>query len=416
MSDKIKIKNYGPLEIGTTELDGGSLIVPKFTFFIGDQGTGKSTTAKLISTLSWTEKAMVRKTIDPKSLSFETLAGLLLNQNLPKDYFTNATVIEYSGKAYTISISDKTVKVTANSEASDYLCPKIMYYPSERNILSVMDNPWDVRGFPEMVVALASEYLNAQMSGGRRSKAFFNDYRVDFDSVSRQSFVQDPGKKTRIPLSYASSGLQSVAPLMVVSDYLTKKLHADLFDRMRNESIGTRTRIIEAVNDDELKEKLRSFFSSTIKDVFTEEDLNELRAVAERFVNTTLLQIVEEPEQNLYPTSQVSAIRKLIQNTNSIGRLIVTTHSPYILSAVNNFILAYDLRDNIKKCPKGITKDEFIRYEDVSAYKIKDGRVFSILDDDARMIDATEIDECSIDINRLFDNLMDIRESVDEGQ
>ena len=254
------------------------------------------------------------------------------------------------------------------------------------------------------------------MSGGRRSKAFFNDYRVDFDSVSRQSFVQDPGKKTRIPLSYASSGLQSVAPLMVVSDYLTKKLHADLFDRMRNESIGTRTRIIEAVNDDELKEKLRSFFSSTIKDVFTEEDLNELRAVAERFVNTTLLQIVEEPEQNLYPTSQVSAIRKLIQNTNSIGRLIVTTHSPYILSAVNNFILAYDLRDKIKRCPRGISTNEFIRYEDVSAYKIKDGRVFSILDDDARMIDATEIDECSIDINRLFDNLMDIRESVDEGQ
>ena len=46
MSDKIKIKNYGPLEIGTTELDGGSMIVPKFTFFIGDQGTGKSTIAK----------------------------------------------------------------------------------------------------------------------------------------------------------------------------------------------------------------------------------------------------------------------------------------------------------------------------------------------------------------------------------
>ena len=49
MSDKIKIKNYGPLEIGTTELDGGSMIVPKFTFFIGDQGTGKSTIAKQIT-------------------------------------------------------------------------------------------------------------------------------------------------------------------------------------------------------------------------------------------------------------------------------------------------------------------------------------------------------------------------------
>ena len=41
MSDKIRIRNYGPLGIGTSELDGGSLTVPKFSFFIGDQGTGK---------------------------------------------------------------------------------------------------------------------------------------------------------------------------------------------------------------------------------------------------------------------------------------------------------------------------------------------------------------------------------------
>ena len=37
MSDKIRIRNYGPLGIGTSELDGGSLTVPKFSFFIGDQ-------------------------------------------------------------------------------------------------------------------------------------------------------------------------------------------------------------------------------------------------------------------------------------------------------------------------------------------------------------------------------------------
>lgn len=416
MSDKIRIRNYGPLGIGTTELDGGSLTVPKFTFFIGDQGSGKSTVAKLLSTLSWTEKAMVRKTIEPKSLSLERLSGLLLNQNLPKEYITDDTEIEYCGKAYTISLSDKTVKVTASAEASDYLCPQIMYYPSERNILSVMDNPWEVRGFPEMVVGLATEYLNAQLSSGRRAKAFFNDYKMDFNPVSRQSFIQDPEKKIRIPLSSASSGLQSVAPLMVVSDYLTKKLHADLPDRMRNEGIGTRARVIEAVHNYELKEKLRSFFSSAIKDVFTNEDLNELGNVAGRFVNTTLLQIVEEPEQNLYPTSQVSAIQRLIRNTNSIGRLIVTTHSPYILSAVNNFIFAYDLRDKIRKCPKGISREDFIRYEDVDAYKIEDGKIIPILDDEARMIDATKIDECSIDINRQFDKLMEIRERVDEGQ
>ena len=154
MSDKIRIRNYGPLGIGTSELDGGSLTVPKFSFFIGDQGTGKSTVAKLISTLSWTEKAMVRKTIEPKSLSFERLSGLLLNQNLPKEYITDATEIEFCGKAYTISLSDKTVKVTASGDASDYLCPKIMYYPSERNILSVMETLGKSEGFLKWLLLL----------------------------------------------------------------------------------------------------------------------------------------------------------------------------------------------------------------------------------------------------------------------
>ena len=84
--------------------------MPKFSFFIGDQGTGKSTVSKLISTLSWTEKQWYVRLIEPKSLSFERLAGLLLNQNLPKEYITDATEIEFCGKAYTISLSDRLLK------------------------------------------------------------------------------------------------------------------------------------------------------------------------------------------------------------------------------------------------------------------------------------------------------------------
>ena len=409
----IKVKNYGPLEVGTTDLEGGFLKVPKFTFLIGDQGTGKSTVAKLLSTLSWTEKALVRNTIDVKALNYEVLADLLENQNLPKEYIKPDTEIEYRGNAYTVSLTGEKVTVTTSNASDNYLCPQIIYYPSERNILSVMDNPWEVKGFPEMIVALATEYLNAQESGIRRKKEFFNGYKVDFDTLTKRSYVLDPEKETCIPLSSASSGLQSVAPLLVVSDYLTKKIHSDLLDRMKNLGVGTRNRIIDALKRDELKEKLRSFFSSYIKSIFTPEDINEFSTVAGRFVNSTLLQIVEEPEQNLYPTSQVLVAQRLIENTNSIGRLIVTTHSPYILSSINNYIFAYDLRDHIKKYPKGLSKNVLINYEDISAVKIEDGRIYSILDDEARMIDVTEIDGCSSEINELFDKLITIREKID---
>ena len=40
--------------------------IKKVTFFIGNQGSGKSTVAKLISIFSWIEKALVRGDYDRK--------------------------------------------------------------------------------------------------------------------------------------------------------------------------------------------------------------------------------------------------------------------------------------------------------------------------------------------------------------
>ena len=50
---KLRIKNFGPIkEIYKDEY----LIINKVSVFIGEQGSGKSTIAKLFSTLSWLEK------------------------------------------------------------------------------------------------------------------------------------------------------------------------------------------------------------------------------------------------------------------------------------------------------------------------------------------------------------------------
>ena len=56
---RIKIKNFGPIREGFLENDGW-MDVNKVTVLIGDQGSGKSTVAKLISTLSWIEKDLFR--------------------------------------------------------------------------------------------------------------------------------------------------------------------------------------------------------------------------------------------------------------------------------------------------------------------------------------------------------------------
>ena len=74
---KIKIKNFGPIREGFVDNDGW-MDVNKVTVLIGDQGSGKSTVAKLISVFSWIEKNIVRNTISIDQLNagvFKTLCA-----------------------------------------------------------------------------------------------------------------------------------------------------------------------------------------------------------------------------------------------------------------------------------------------------------------------------------------------------
>ena len=49
---RIKIQDFGPIKKGCLENDGW-IDLKKVTVFIGNQGSGKSTVAKLISTFIW---------------------------------------------------------------------------------------------------------------------------------------------------------------------------------------------------------------------------------------------------------------------------------------------------------------------------------------------------------------------------
>lgn len=63
----IRIKNFGPIKAGLLE-NNGWIEVKKATIFIGNQGSGRSTIAKLISTFLWIEKALVRGDLNQKIL------------------------------------------------------------------------------------------------------------------------------------------------------------------------------------------------------------------------------------------------------------------------------------------------------------------------------------------------------------
>jgi len=89
---RIKIKNFGPIKKGHQD-NNGWIDVKKVTVFVGNQGSGKSTVAKLISTFIWIEKALVRG--DYKKQWFERknrLKNQYLNYHRIENYFKTTGV------------------------------------------------------------------------------------------------------------------------------------------------------------------------------------------------------------------------------------------------------------------------------------------------------------------------------------
>lgn len=410
MNDRVylKVQNFGPLAEGTSKMHNGAIEIPKFSIFIGDQGTGKSTLAKLFSSFSWLEKAFVRQYYDEKKFDLKDFSILIGNQNIPHSYVNESTCIEYTGQIFEFSIHDKKFRIRKKASAS-YFCPQIQYVPSERNLIGVIDNFWDIKGLPEMVNELSSEFLNASRRTGSRRRRLFTDYIIKFDPKTQRSFIEDESGKSVVPLNKASSGLQSIAPLIVVTEYLAKKLKEDFFKKLKDESVHVKDVAMKAVAGDDLELKLSNFFASGITSNFSDDDLSALKQKLYPYVNSCLWEIVEEPEQNLFPTSQVEIVKKLIESVSSEkSKLVMTTHSPYILSVMNNFIFAEDQFQKFKKTVPGVSSKYFIGFDDIKAYKIEDGSVRSIMDDESRMIDVSEIDGCSEEINRTFDSLFRI--------
>lgn len=89
-----------------------------------------------------------------------------------------------------------------------------------------------------------------------------------------------------------------------------------------------------------------------------------------------LLRIVEEPEAHLFPVAQKSLIEllALVVNQNDDNQLIITTHSPYILTVFNNLLFAQRVVDKNpsaeSEVSKLIPKEFWLKAEDFSAYSL----------------------------------------------
>jgi len=119
---------------------------------------------------------------------------------------------------------------------------------------------------------------------------------------------------------------------------------------------------------------------------------------------------IEEPEAHLFPVSQKQIVSLIATIYNTFGHsFFITTHSPYILTAINNLVVGQDAfhkangnNDKLKRLEKYLPTDELIRLEDVSAYTLNKGKLESIIDMENRLIGASILDAVSDEFDLAF--------------
>ncbi|MCW1979629.1 AAA family ATPase [Xanthomonas campestris] len=121
---------------------------------------------------------------------------------------------------------------------------------------------------------------------------------------------------------------------------------------------------------------------------------------------------IEEPEAHLFPRAQnrlVEILAALITRRRS-SRLLLTTHSPYVLAKFNNLIKAGALARPSKNSPdpevsKIVPYHSWLNPKSVKAYAIIDGILKDIMDETG-LIAADYLDDVSGDIAREFSQLL----------
>lgn len=121
---------------------------------------------------------------------------------------------------------------------------------------------------------------------------------------------------------------------------------------------------------------------------------------------------IEEPEAHLFPTSQSTVVSLLSILKEDVGTgFFITTHSPYIITALNNLIMAMDAINEGKITKEGFQQingyAEPISFEDVSAYTIHNGHSKNIADNEYRLIGGEMLDQISEHFETVMNNIIE---------
>ncbi len=413
---KIRIKNFGPIQNG----NGDDWIdIKKVTLFIGNQGSGKSTIAKLISTFTWIEKALTRGDYDIKHFERKNkLKNQYLSYHRIENYFKGSgiqdkAVIEYLGDAFHIKYEKDNLTIT-EAPSGNYQLPQIMYVPAERNFIANVKNAKALKLTSDSLVEFVSEYDNAKNEiRGLMKLPINDDVEIEYDKLNET--VNLRAKDYKLKLTEASSGFQSLVPLYLVTWFLANSV------KQQSETSK------EPMSSEELEKFRKGVAQIWSNDNLTEEQKRvALSVLSSKFNKSAFINIVEEPEQNLFPSSQWEMLKKLFEfnNMNKGNKLIMTTHSPYLVNYISIAVQAEYLKWKIKgnknsselyeRMEKIIPEKSLVRAFDVAIYQLdeKNGSIKLLPNIEGIPSDNNYLNQSLRHGNEMFDSLLEIEQEL----
>ncbi|WP_216690508.1 AAA family ATPase [Hymenobacter siberiensis] len=398
MNEQLVVKNFGPIKDATVDFK-------RVTVFIGPTGGGKSTLAKLAAifrngALNTFGLKKRKKFFDDFSLekSFNDATRFTWRYDdkqftlLSDLNFDNGKSTKPSGNISPTTESQSSTKITLSqenirnsveellknlygpSDASNDLdsiqnalnnsISKLLtegvitttYFTSNRVFIPSVEYSWagllrDDIGLPKDILDFANAFSVSRKDVHELDIPFLN---VKYLHSDGKDFIKIPESETLFRLYETASGIQSVTPLLVLLEHLSRNT-----------------------------EQAQSF-------------------------------IIEEPELNLYPTAQRDLVYTLLEKcTQGENDLTITTHSPYVLSALNLALYANKVATLFpyqhKKVAKLIPEKYWLKAEEFSAYFVAKGGATSIFDSKTGLLSESQLDEVSGEFADVFDRLTDLR-------
>ncbi len=394
----LKIKNIGPIK----KIE---MAINKVTFLLGPQSSGKSTVAKVLCHCQWIEKRCYT--------NFEEESAKFIKDNNFVDgfveyyrldgYFSDDSYIRYEGNFITLEYAEKKLTIS-KSEVAAYEYPKLCYVPAERNLVAAIPNLRKYNDTNDLILYFLYDWFEARdyLKKLDLEQIVERHVRYKYEESSSSDLILD-GDASEIEMKNASSGLQSVVPLMMVSTYILQ----DIYRRYKPLSseqmlqLNKATEVVKRVTDElnvYLKQQKETGNVGELRIKVDEANDNPiLRAILERDPRVQDLMsslnkeffykrsdiYIEEPEQNLFPDAQqryVYWLMKQIKDPTKQHSVFVTTHSPFVLFSLNNCLMGGLTGDKLSDAEKAdcLSRESWIDPLLVTVYEIHDGELLRI--------------------------------------